>query len=46
MKINCFVCQEELEVPNFVIANNPYREDFLCQPCEVDAEARYYGLLR
>jgi hypothetical protein len=46
MNVNCFVCSDELDVPNDVIAANFYREDFLCQPCEVDAEARYYGLLR
>jgi hypothetical protein len=46
MEINCNVCDEKLNVPYSVITANPYREDFLCQPCEVDYEARSYGLLR
>jgi hypothetical protein len=46
MFMNCNVCDEELNVPYSIVAANPYREDFLCQPCEVDYEARSYGLLK
>jgi hypothetical protein len=43
MLLNCIACDVELDVPNAVIAADPYRDDFYCQPCEDDQEARYYG---
>lgn len=43
MNVNCIACDVELNVPFSVIAADPYRNDFYCQPCEDDQEARYYG---
>lgn len=43
MNVNCFACDVELDVPFSVIAADPYRNDYYCQPCEDDLEARHYG---
>jgi hypothetical protein len=43
MKVNCFACEIELDVPYDVIAADPYRDDFLCDPCEDEQIARHYG---
>ena len=43
MLVNCFACEVELDVPFSVIAADPYRDDFLCDPCEDDQIARHYG---
>jgi hypothetical protein len=46
MNIDCFACNDKVNVPYFVFAANPYRENFLCDPCEVDLEMRSYGLVK
>jgi hypothetical protein len=43
MLLNCFSCEVELDVPYDVIAADPYRDDFYCNPCDDDLQARYYG---
>ena len=43
MNVNCIACNVEMNVPYHVVAFDPYREDFYCEPCEDDLEARQYG---
>jgi hypothetical protein len=43
MEINCIACDVEMNVPYSIIAADPYRDDFYCNPCEDDLEARQFG---